>query len=224
MTGIYAALLRLYPRWFRDRYGAELIAAFEADRGSDCHRGAAGACRFWIWILGDLVVSAWRAHRRRMVVRKPHRQESGGAMEALLRDCRHAARQLRARPGFTAVAVLSLALGIGGNAIILGFVDGFILRPFAYPEVERVVAIGVTFPRLSNEERFIEALSPLEFRDIRQARTLTSIAAFDVGNRNVSGGDRPERVQTGRSLLPSRGLVGGRMPAGRSRVTCNRPS
>lgn len=207
MTRLYAALLRIYPRWFRDRYGAELIAAFEADRANDRHRGRLGACRFWIWILRDLAVSASRAHRRRSVVQKT-RQESGGAMEGLVRDCRHAARQLWARPGFTAVAVLSLALGIGGNAIIIGFVDGFILRPFAYPEVDRVVAIGVTFPRVSDEERFIEALSPLEFLDIQKARSLTSIAAFDIGNRNVSGGDRPERVLTGLALTDPFGPFG----------------
>lgn len=207
MTRLYAALLRIYPRWFRDRYGAELIAAFEADRGSDRHRGWVGACRFWAWIVRDLVVSASRAHRRRIVVPQS-RQERGGAMEALVRDCRHAARQLWARPGFTAVAVLSLALGIGGNAIIIGFVDGFILRPFAYPDVDRVVGIGVTFPRVSDEEQFIEALSPHEFLDIQKAQTLTSIAAFDVGNRNVSGGDRPERVLTGLALTDPFGPFG----------------
>lgn len=207
MTRFYAALLRIYPRWFRDRYGAELIAAFEADRSAERHRGWLGTCRFGAWILRDLVVSASRAHRRRIVVPK-FRQESGGAMEALVRDCRHAARQLWARPGFSAVAVLSLALGIGGTATIIAFVDGFIFRPFAYPEVDRVVAIGVTFPRVANEERFIEALSPLEFLDIQKAGTVKSIAAFDVGNRNVSGGDRPERVLTGLALTDPFGPFG----------------
>ena len=71
-----------------------------------------------------------------------------------------------------------------------------------------MVAIGVTFPRVSNEERFIEALSPLEILDIRKARALTSIAAFDVGNRNVSGGDRPERVLTGLALTDPFGPFG----------------
>jgi predicted permease len=207
MTRLYTALLRLYPRWFRDRYGAELIAAFEADRAHDRHRGCLGACRFWAWILRDLAISASRARRRRLVVPKA-RQESGGIMEALVRDCRHAARQLWARPGFSAVAILSLALGIGGNAAMFGFVDGFILRPFAYPDVDRIVAIAVTFPRVSNEERFIEAFSPLEFLDIQRAATLTSMAAFDVGNRSIAGGDRPERVLTGLALTDPFGPFG----------------
>ena len=92
-------------------------------------------------------------------------------MEALAQDLRHAFRQLVRRPGFTAVAVLSLALGIGGNAIIFAFFDGFVLHPFAYPEPDRVVAIGSTFPRMSSEERFIEAISLPQYVDIQSART-----------------------------------------------------
>jgi putative ABC transport system permease protein len=117
-------------------------------------------------------------------------------MDATIQDLRHACRLMARRPGFTSVAVLSLALGIGGNAMIFGIVDGFVLNPFPYPDADRVVGIGVTFPRMSDEERFIEALSPAEVMDIRASRTLQHVAAFDLGNRNISGGDRPERVFT----------------------------
>ena len=92
--------------------------------------------------------------------------------------------------------MLSLTLGIGGNAIIFAFFDGFVLHPFAYPEPDRVVTFGSTFPRMSSDETFIEAISIPEFLDIKQASTIRSIAAFDLGNRNISGGDRPERVMT----------------------------
>ena len=121
-------------------------------------------------------------------------------MENLVQDFRYAARLLARRPGFTTVAVLSLAIGIGGNAAIFGLVDGFVLNPFPYPEPSRVVGIGVTFPRLSGEQSFVEALSPAEFLEIRESRTIRDIAAFDLGNRNISGGDRPERVFTGFAL------------------------
>ena len=206
MTDVYRLLLRAYPRWFRERYAAELVAAFECERAR-ARAERLGAIRFWIWILSDLVVSACRAHRRANGVQRPAKR-SGGVMDAIARDFRHAGRQLMALPGFTAVAVLSLAVGIGGNAIIIGFVDGFILRPFAYPDVDRVVSIGVTFPRVSNEERFLEALSPAEFLDIEKTRTIASIAAFDIGNRNISGGDRPERVLTGLALTDPFGPFG----------------
>ncbi len=207
MSRLYGVLLRAYPHWFREKYGAELRAAFDAERRSLPDAGRIGIARFWIRITADLAGSAWRTRWRRPPFVHP-RQPKGRPMEAIYRDVRQAARELRRRPGFTAVAVLSLALGIGGSALIFAFVDGFVLKPFAYPEPDRVVGVGVTFPRLSNEERFIEALSPIEFLDIRQSRTIESIAAFDVGNRNISGGDRPERVLTGLALTDPFGPFG----------------
>ena len=196
MTRIYRYLLRAYPRWFRERYEADLVAAFAAERAG--YRGWFAPMRFWMFIVLDLSISACRirlvsGRRMPQPIDSPPRRS---AMEALAQDLRHAFRQLLRRPGFTAVAVLSLALGIGGNAIIFAFFDGFVLHPFAYPEPDRVVAIGSTFPRMSSEERFIEAISIPEYVDIQSARSIRSIAAFDGGNRNISGGDRPERVVT----------------------------
>ena len=99
-------------------------------------------------------------------------------------------------PGFTIVAVLTLALGIGGNALVFGLVDSLVLHPFPYPDSDRLVVIGVNFPRIDNDERFIEVLSGPEYEDIRRSRSLHKVMAFDLGNRHVSGGDRPERVFT----------------------------
>ena len=196
MTRVYRCLLRVYPPWFRERFEAELVNAFVAERRR--YRGRLGLIRFWMFIAKDLAISACRV---RLTMAKPATRAADSpprrsVMEALAQDVRHAFWQLVRRPGFTAVAVLSLALGIGGNAVIFAFFDGFVLHPFAYPEPDRVVTFGSTFPRMSNEERFIEAISIPEFLDIRAARTIRSIAAFDLGNRNISGGDRPERVMT----------------------------
>jgi putative ABC transport system permease protein len=192
----YRLLLGVYPRWFRERYEAELLDAFAAERRRPEYAGAAGTLRFWIDTAADLLTSAYRTRsfaRRRLGLHPPKRS----VMEAIGQDLRHACRQLLRRPGFSAVAVLSLALGIGGNAIIIAFVDGFVFHPFPYPEPDRLVTVGSTFPRMSSEERFVEAISVPEFVDLEQARTIRSIAAFDIGNRNISGGDRPERVMTG---------------------------
>jgi putative ABC transport system permease protein len=92
--------------------------------------------------------------------------------------------------------VISLALAIGGNSLIYGMVDGFVLRPFDYPDPDRLVTIGVTFPKLSSETTYVETLSPAEYADIRTNRSFLHTAAFDLGNRNLSGGDVPERVFT----------------------------
>jgi predicted permease len=117
-------------------------------------------------------------------------------MSDLGQDFRNAARGLMRNPRWAAVALATLALGIGGTSAIFAFVDGFVLNPFAYPEASRLVAVGAAFPRQSAPERFVEVLSPPEFADIDQAATLRQVTAFDAGNRTISGGDRPERVFT----------------------------
>jgi len=117
-------------------------------------------------------------------------------MDTIIQDIRYALRQFARRPGFTLVAVASLALAIGGNSLMYGLVDGFVLHPFPYPDPDRLIAVGVNFPKLSSDTGYVEALSPAEYRDIRDTRAFAHIASFDLGNRNISGGDMPERVFT----------------------------
>lgn len=111
-------------------------------------------------------------------------------------DLVSALRVFRYRPGLAAVGVLSLGLGLGGNALIFGIVDGLVLRPFPFPDADRFVTVAVTFPKIGPEERFIETLSPAEYVDVRDLGALRDVSAFDLANRNLSGGDRPERVFT----------------------------
>ncbi len=119
-------------------------------------------------------------------------------MGTLAQDLRYAWRSIRKSPGFALVVITSLALGIGANTLIYSVVDGIVLRPFPYPNADRLVGIGVTFPAMSGERAFIEAISPPEYNDIRAGvSSLQQVFAFDLGNRNLSGGDQPERVFTG---------------------------
>jgi putative ABC transport system permease protein len=215
MTRIYRLLLRAYPSGFRARYEDELIAAFAAERDQPRYAGAFGALAFWLHLVADVAVSAQRARRHGRNRIPTMSTPSRSTMEAFAQDLRHAFRQLVRRPGFTAVAVLSLALGIGGNTVILAFVDGFVLHPFPYPDPDRVVAIGSTFPRVSSDERFIETISVPEFLDISRTTTIGSMAVFDLANRNISGGDRPERVFTALAVTDLFGPFGLRPALGR---------
>ena len=136
-------------------------------------------------------------------------------MDTFRQDLRYACSQLLRRPGFAADAVLSLALGIGGNTAVFGIVDSFVLHPFAFPDADRLMIIGPSFPKLSSETRFIEVLSPLEYEDFRHAKSFASTAAFDAGNRNISGGEVPERVFTAFMLDDAFPVVGLRPFLGR---------
>ena len=199
---LYRLLLRLYPSAFRRRFSAELEAAFAAERSHVRHAGFTGAIKLWRHILLDLLITVTRQRAAQLrgafgrgapaLPLPPKRTE----MDTLLQDVRYAVRSFARRPGFTAIAVLSLALGIGGNSLIFGLVDGFVLHPFPYPDPDRFVAVGVSFPKISSETRYVEVLSPAEYDDIRAARAFARTAAFDLGNRNISGGDTPERVFT----------------------------
>ena len=107
-------------------------------------------------------------------------------------DLWHAMRTLRKSPGFTAAAVLSLALGIGVNAAIFSIVNGLFLHPPGIQQPARVVAPRVTYKKLNLVQ--IE-MSATDFDDVRHSSQVFSKAAFgEVRGYNYTGGDSPERL------------------------------
>src|SRR2546430_2290416 len=74
-------------------------------------------------------------------------------LEQFASDLRYATRALRKSPGFSAVAVLTLALGIGANTSIFGLVNGILLVPLPFPNPERLVGITGTYPRGGKRQR-----------------------------------------------------------------------
>ncbi|MQA91355.1 MAG: FtsX-like permease family protein [Gemmatimonas sp.] len=122
---------------------------------------------------------------------RPHRPNE--AMATLLQDVRFALRGLIRRPGFTTIAVLTLALGIGANTAIFSVVRAVILRPLPFEEPNRLVRIQGT--NLGTGER--TNLSPADFFDLqRDSRTLTRMGAHGwIGPATVSdGAGRAERL------------------------------
>src|SRR5215470_10536301 len=113
-------------------------------------------------------------------------------MNGILQDIRYATRQLRKAPGFTAAALLTLALGIAANTAIFSVIEAVILRPLPFAAPERLVWLNGRLVGLTDEG----GVSPPDFRDYRaNNRMFESIAAmgYAASPSNLSG-QKPEQV------------------------------
>jgi putative ABC transport system permease protein len=119
------------------------------------------------------------------------RDFSGGHMQTLLQDLRFGARMLLKRPGFTLVAVITLALGIGANTAIFSVVNAVLLRSLPYDEADRLVYLRERHPQY--EEM---SISYPDFTDWRaRNRVFESIGVYNFTSYNLTGGGEPERLQ-----------------------------
>jgi len=109
-----------------------------------------------------------------------------------MQDLRYAIRIMRKSPGFIAVAVLSLALGIGANSAIFSVVNTVLLRPLPYPGSDRLVQVWETNPRANRWGQGVSYPDVLDWRE--QNEVFEDVAAFRVWACNITGGDYPEVV------------------------------
>src|SRR3954463_15907356 len=114
-------------------------------------------------------------------------------MNTLLHDIRYGVRMLLKHKGFTAVAVIALALGIGANTAIFSLVNGVLLRPLPFPDAQRIIYIEGKNPAAGITESNI---SFLDFTDWSQQTDLfASTAAYWTGEAHLGAdGAEPERV------------------------------
>jgi hypothetical protein len=114
-------------------------------------------------------------------------------VETCWRDLRVATRTLRKSPGFTVVAVLTLALGIGTNSAIFSVVDAILLRPLPYPEPDRLVRVWESSVKYDSPRNVVNPLNFLDWHD--HARSFESIAAISSLTTNLSRSGQPIAVQ-----------------------------
>ncbi|HYW41327.1 MAG TPA: ABC transporter permease [Bryobacteraceae bacterium] len=143
-------------------------------------------------------------------------------MHSLLSDLRHAARELRKRPGFALTAVISLALGIGATSAVFSVVYAVLINPFPYPGADRLMEIALR-DKAGNDRA--TGLTGPQLEQLRQAQCVESVTAQDWWNLTTTDSDLPEDVQAvyispnapdhwgtpalmGRWLLPSDGPPG----------------
>ena len=122
--------------------------------------------------------------------------------ESLVQDVAFAARMLRRQPGFTAVAVLALALGIGASTAVFSVVDAVLWRPLPFSRADELAAIGEQRER---DGQTMGAVAPADFVDWRgQSRAFAAMAAASDLALNLSGDGEPQRL---RALAVSPGFL-----------------
>src|SRR5438309_8162512 len=129
-------------------------------------------------------------------------------MNTIWQDLRYGARVLLSKPGFTAVAVLTLALGIAATTAIFSVVDAVLLRQLPIRDPERVVVIHNQLPKLNLPRTQVSAPQYLDYS--RDSDAFQSTAAVTARSFNLTGFDDPERLSAGRvtaSFFPMLGVA-----------------
>ena len=122
---LFLLLLALFPRAFRDAFGEEMRAVFEAQRRDARTRGRSATARFWLRTCAGMISAAWRERRVTAT--------AGGNRlpwhETLIADIRFAVRMLARTPMFATIVVVTIAIGVGGVATIFSALNAVVLRP-----------------------------------------------------------------------------------------------
>src|SRR5258707_7488501 len=134
-------------------------------------------------------------------------------METLFQDIRYGIRSLLKHPSFTAIALITLALGIGANTAIFTVVNAVLLRPLPYRDADRLVMIWGNFSKLNIERLTAKAA---EYEDYRaQDQIFDQVVAFDNQSFNLTAADRAEGVMGARVTANLFSMLGARTEPGR---------
>src|SRR5215216_5674632 len=117
-------------------------------------------------------------------------------METFIQDLRYGIRVLLKSPGFTAIALIALALGIGANTAVFSVVNTVLLKPLPYKNSDRLILM---FGASLESGQVGGSVSPPDFLDYRQQNTsLERLAAVTGASFSLTGGGEPERIQSAR--------------------------
>ncbi len=213
---VYRMLLHVYPRDFRLRYGESMVEFYRDRWRAEGHIGTTQ--QIWREIVLDVVRTA---ATERLLSVTTRRRNSGrhlssspftaqeDSMGTFVQDLRYALRGIARRPGFTAIVVATLALGIGANAAIFSVVNGILIRPLPYEDPDRIAYFR-------HEEPYSSVSEP-EFVDYqRDIKAFARLAAFTRTDANLTGDvGEPERVFVARVSDGFFDILGVRPVAGR---------
>ncbi len=197
----WTSLLRSLPRDLRETVAGDIEEESVALRA---RRGRIYA-EAWAWCEAARLAAVFRierfTHRRGVPPIGEELRRRTNISDAIRQDVAFSIRLLRRQPGFTAVALLALALGIGANTAIFGVVDAVLWRPLPFANADRIVSLAEQRPR---EGRWFGPVSPADFYDWRsQTTSFAAMAAYEDAFVNMTGSGEPERI---RGLLVTPGF------------------
>jgi predicted permease len=117
-------------------------------------------------------------------------------LESIVGDLKFALRQLRKSPGFAVVAVATLALGIGASTAVFSLFDAVVLHPLPYPESDRLILVTETVPQLGSDLVGVSVQEALDYQ--ARSQSFAQFATFEKSGFNLTGGERPMRVNAAR--------------------------
>jgi putative ABC transport system permease protein len=195
---LYAVALYLWPRRVRDRHGDDMRATFDALGCDAAAHGALAVMRLAAKEIADVIRTARAARRvghrsdpaaKGLGYESPEQRKH--SMSSLWQDVRYACRMLVRQPGFAAVAVLTLALGVGANTAVFTVINGVLLRPLPYADPDRIVML-----LNGRSGRLSSAFSPPNYLDVTAERSVfAGAAAFQPTTANLTGHGDPQRVE-----------------------------
>lgn len=199
----YRAVLVLFPKRFRRLHGADMIELFR-DRYREVYRRSRlrGSLSFIVRALLDVALHGLLARREETkenndVARE--RSTKGWLLETFRHDLRYALRNLRRSPGFTAIAILTLAIGIGATTAIFSVANGVLLQPLPYESPEDLVALYTYFtPESGRDVPKYAVGSPEYFEYVGQQESMEAVAAVSTEMLTITDGEGdPEIVIAG---------------------------
>ena len=195
---VYRALLLLFPRRFRRQCGSQMERLFDAmwrERREAARFGGTSWLTFWLLAVRDVTREAtharFEASERSLYPSNPL-PAARLSMDKLGADLRYAFGSLRRSPGFAAIAILTLGLGIGATTAVFSVADAVVLRPLPYPDPHELVAVFEIDHETGEEQ---DTFAGANFVDWRASNTsFEELAAVRTLTRTITGQGYPRRI------------------------------